>query len=1750
MRKLISILLAICLVLSIPLSTYAATWTPSVDQTAISAGEDVTVTITLDEDIENCVTLAYNLYFNSELFTLKNSQNGNTHAAMTVSNIKTDSKGDYYAINFVDTTSEGQTMAAGTVYTFTFTAIEDVTEAQTASFELVFKNCYDPTYAPIEAAAGAAVSVTVAPPASTYAVNIDEAIENGTVTADLTIAAEGTEVTLTVTPVDGYELESLTVMNGETEVAVNDNKFTMPAGDVTITATFKLVESEPTYAVTITAPKDSTVSVGTMRSYYIYSFAEQKGKVEGADTVTYGFDVPTTSGNAFVRVQNPKGVTYWDYTTLTDGTVIEITEDMLFMNDSSHNANTIIRDLSEYEMDVADVYINANAQGYLPMNTGDTFTFNVYRDWHAVEGITNAKTALPDVSYQVIDINGSASDVVTIEPDANNSSVATMTANKAGTAIVLVTYDAMYSTAALHGAIGTDASSPEFFSAIWPENTGVLVVSVGADGSSIATNMTLNGHTLDAEHDVLYYVGEEGASYTFTPESGCKVSVARATLTSDSLTYNGFKAVDANEDGSFTVTGLTQGNHIIRVEKDGLYTYQVVAAKQTTLTITDADGAEINESNPVDPGETVTIQLGDLYNPVNKLSGIYNTNCAVSYTGEDNTINTGSRGSSFGYYLFASDPEVHKVTVMVPEVWAQDTYTLTGALSIGGFGSAPGAHRSELLYTVGKSVQTDAAAASTFYSSLPEIVIPVNASERIAATEVALNKTTLSLALEGTEVLTATVTPADSTDKVVWSSSDDAVATVDQNGTVTGIAAGEATITATAGEVSATCTVTVSEETAEVISAVTYSAKDMVYATDTVLLQIDVIGAKSAGDIIYTTYDYVDNGGNCTIPVAAGEYETLTLTLHGALGTMVQNNADNYYFYCNDTLSPNSVNAYTDYIYTTTVSPVWESDKATLTVGMSDGTDRLSSYTLILAREQPEGYYAVVLPEAPVAYTVTAVDGSTTSVAEGGSFSFTVVAKEGYSDANMVVKVNDSVLTAVDGVYTIENITATQTVTVEGVTCLADTPVFTSAANGTWGRDRFAKVETLYLGGATIDSHSWDGDTCTITLASDTPKDAKLYFMINWNLRSSGSITYGATLDGADFPADVPVAVTLKDGTATVEIYAHYNNSSRYSGTKTFVITTAYAVNIDETITNGTISAEPTSGTEGTEVTLTVTPDAGYQLATLTVDGQDVTASVVDNKYTFTMPAADVAVSATFKATVVAEGYSVTASKDVSIIAGENAEVSITVTEADSKAYNAYELNVSYPEGLTYAEAVGLDENFQANHDSNNRTIQIIGYGADKASGTAAAKLTFTGTTAGEYDVTITSAKVDAAAAAPTQDTPDATIVDSATKITVTGYTVTLGEGLTAESTVANPGTAYTFKATDADNYDYTVTAKIGDNEITVTDNGDGTYTIPADQITGNITVSAAMTPKTYDVTYDGTTTENAATYKTDYVFTPEKEGFTVGGVTVTIGGESYTGYSNADGTYTIPGTDITGDIVIAIDWVEETPATVTVNKSEGVIGGDTAAPGTDYTFSFGDTDNYEYDEESLVVKVGDTDITEQVTENEDGSYTIPGALITGDIAIEISRTEKSTLSVEVAQYLTLDAAVGNMYLVTVTGVPEGSVAKYDGLTMYWSEKYDAYAWLVISTDTLDNVKTAAAAVVTAAAGTADQTVDYSGDVNGTDKVDVNDAQLVYNMYNAYYGDFTTATMQKFLDADMNGDKTVNVTDAAAVVNVITGKQA
>ena len=479
--------------------------------------------------------------------------------------------------------------------------------------------------------------------------------------------------------------------------------------------------------VTVTAPKGSTIDAGTLAKYYVFSFLEPFARSVEDGTATFHLDKNT---DYFYRVRHPQGATYWNYVRLSADAAYTVTEEDLGL--TGDFSKSTIYHFENNVYDRAGIYLNINTKGYKNMAVGDTFELNSFRNWFAIESFMNAKVALPEMHYQVIDVNGNASDVVTITPNALNSNVAVMEAKHEGTAIVLVTYDAMTHMA------GQTSTASHRFSAIWPELTGVFVVTVGADGSAIQTNMNLDrmdaviekdeAKQLDAEHDILFYTGTEGASYSFKPEAGCTVSVLRPTVTAASMTYSGGftnTGVTTAEDGTVTVSGLITGRNIIKVTKGGLSTYQVVTARGVSYKFVNAEGTELTQEElaAIKPGDSVTIQFSNLISPKEKLSGAYNFNFSLYMQGPDGTFFKSDPGGNFGVYDFSGNPERQKLTVTIPKFWAEETYTLSGAVKQAGWPGVP-THRG-ITYAVGTNPGFDAPKTAGILSRLPEITIPV-----------------------------------------------------------------------------------------------------------------------------------------------------------------------------------------------------------------------------------------------------------------------------------------------------------------------------------------------------------------------------------------------------------------------------------------------------------------------------------------------------------------------------------------------------------------------------------------------------------------------------------------------------------------------------------------------------------------------------------------------------------------------------------------------------------------------------------------------------------------------------------------------------------------------------------------------------------------------------------------------------------------------------------------------------------------
>lgn len=150
----------------------------------------------------------------------------------------------------------------------------------------------------------------------------------------------------------------------------------------------------------------------------------------------------------------------------------------------------------------------------------------------------------------------------------------------------------------------------------------------------------------------------------------------------------------------------------------------------------------------------------------------------------------------------------------------------------------------------------------------------------IAVSSISLNKTSLELKRGQSETLVATVEPNNATDKTVtWSTSDASIVSVDQEGKVMAIKTGNATITAKAGEKTATCSVTVTTP----VESVSLNETAVSIEEGKSITLVAIITPSDADDqtVIWTTSDdkvaTVSNGvvtgvveGTCTITATAG----------------------------------------------------------------------------------------------------------------------------------------------------------------------------------------------------------------------------------------------------------------------------------------------------------------------------------------------------------------------------------------------------------------------------------------------------------------------------------------------------------------------------------------------------------------------------------------------------------------------------------------------------------------------------------------------------------------------------------------------------------------------------------------------------------------------------------------------------------------------------------------------------------------
>ena len=446
---------------------------------------------------------------------------------------------------------------------------------------------------------------------------------------------------------------------------------------------------------------------------------------------------------------------------------------------------------------------------------------------------------------------------------------------------------------------------------------------------------------------------------------------------------------------------------------------------------------------------------------------------------------------------------------------------------------------------------------------------------------ISLDRSALTLVSGGSTALTATVSPSNADQTVTWTSSDEAVATVAQDGTVTAVAAGEAIITASAGAYRASCTVTVTGA------------------------DVDVLPSTEPTE----TVDQLPDGLNDEVKEAVNEAAG-TVNAGSALSQAAQEQAgqladsaekDELLQKGQSELGSEEIVLYTQtYLQVTTVDALTGTDGSinSVTLDISPKGQVVAS-TASTAGDINQGNSVVVkeIPQEDLNITGTA---HVTLTLPDDFASKTIYIKHQASNGRTYF-------------YTAE--------ADEGANLTFSTRHGFSPFTFSLTNEAAAQVEDV--GYADLqDAIDAVADGGTITVLKDGLGTVTI----------QGSKTF--TLVKGEDVDTLPTLVAASGYRLTDHGNGSYTISRRSSGGGSSGSAT-YTVSVDSS-RHGDVTVSPKSASKGTTVTITVKPDDGYELDELTVTDKDGDSIKLkdkgDGRFTFTMPASKVTVEAVFTA--------------------------------------------------------------------------------------------------------------------------------------------------------------------------------------------------------------------------------------------------------------------------------------------------------------------------------------------------------------------------------------------------------------------------------------------------------------------------------------------------------------------------------------
>lgn len=287
--------------------------------------------------------------------------------------------------------------------------------------------------------------------------------------------------------------------------------------------------------------------------------------------------------------------------------------------------------------------------------------------------------------------------------------------------------------------------------------------------------------------------------------TGVKEGMANVIVTTDDGAYNAVCVVNVNE-ADIPVTGVEISEielNLLDNNEDVILTATVLPEDATNKEVV---WASLDENVvTVENGVIHVIGVGTTMVTVTTVDGEFSASCSVYVTAHSVPITDISLDKDT-LEITVGDEDVTLVATVLPSdttdtiVWSSEDENV--AIVENGIVHA--------ISSGNTIIKATSSSDENIYASCSITVL----AEVINVTEVSLDKDTLSLLVSQTDTLVATVLPENaSNNSVTWSSTDDSIVEVDENGLVTAIAVGEATITVTTvdGNFTATCVVTVSE---------------------------------------------------------------------------------------------------------------------------------------------------------------------------------------------------------------------------------------------------------------------------------------------------------------------------------------------------------------------------------------------------------------------------------------------------------------------------------------------------------------------------------------------------------------------------------------------------------------------------------------------------------------------------------------------------------------------------------------------------------------------------------------------------------------------------------------------------------------------------------------------------------------------------------------------------------------------------